>query len=146
MSPEILVGLLSGTGSGGLVAAVAHFLFQRMIERMDRLEAELAQVRDKRLAAVEKHVKEDRSEVVDARLTVIEKAVSGHLEKDESQRITAELKILTGEVRRMGDRLDQVLTGAEGQKAELGATKSWLRNVAGDLDRHRENSAIHGGK
>jgi len=142
------IGLLLGSSAtgGGLVAAVAYFLFQRLIERMDRVETELATVRDKRLAAVEAHVADDRAEVVEARLQQVERQVSGHLEKDESQRITAELKILTGEVRRMTDRMDAVLAQSEGQRAELAATKSWLRDVAGDLDRHRENQGIHGGK
>jgi uncharacterized membrane protein YccC len=145
MDGSVFVGLLSGTGAGGLVAAVAYFLFQRMIERMDRLEAEIAQVRDKRLAAVEKHVAADRSEVTDTRLGILESDVADHLSADQSQRILTELQNITGEMRRMSAKLDQYAATSEAQRADLSNCKNWLKDVAGNFERHRDNRTIHGG-
>jgi hypothetical protein len=128
-----------------LVAAVAYFLFQRMIERMDRMEAELAQVRDKRLAAVEAHVAADQSAVVATRIGILEADVADHLEADQSQRILTELQNITGEMRRMSAKLDQYAATSEAQRADIANCKNWLKDVAGSFERHRDNRQLHGG-
>ena len=109
----------TGAVGGGSVGGVFYYLMRRILDRQDKLENEVKQLRDKELAEVKSDIKD-------------------HLKKDNGAVTSAVLGRIEGGVNKLSDKIDRFAESSAKQQAEIQANKDYIENIDKSLQRHKE--------
>ena len=121
---DVILGLSSGGGGAALVAFLAQSWFSRLMQRLDRQEARLKELEDKRVSAIEEKIEHIRA----------------NCRADQTR---TNLDNVVGWMKKIDLRLEIVADTTAGIKAELAAKDKWLGNVSDTVQDHVQNHTIH---
>lgn len=121
---DVFLGLSSGGGGAALVAFVAQSWFSRTLVRLDRQEARLKELEDKRVCVIEDKIEDIRKNC-------------------KADQTAINLSNLIGWMKKIDMKLESVADTTAGIKAELAAKDKWLGNVSDTVQEHVQDHKIH---
>jgi ABC-type phosphate transport system auxiliary subunit len=124
MQTDVITSLLSGGGGAAVVAFLAQLWFSRMMQRLDRQDARLRELEEKRVAAIEEQLEKIRANC-----------------RADQTRIN--LENLVGWMKKVDLRLEVVADSVAGLKSEMTAKNVWLQNLNETVQDHVQDHSIH---
>jgi hypothetical protein len=121
---DVILGLSSGGGGAALVAFLAQSWFSRLMQRLDRQEARLKELEDKRVSAIEEKIEHIRANC-------------------KADQTAINLSTLIGWMKKIDMKLEGVADSVAGLKSEMTAKNIWLQNINETVQDHVQDHQIH---
>ena len=144
---DTLVNLAASIAGGGTSGGILLWMFRHKIGKDTRqiagLKREVAQLKDEKVARLEQKIA-----TAEDQITGVQDRLEEHEKTDRSQEILATLKILSGDVRDLTNKVGRALERNSGQDAELKSLRCDVNRVADDLREQRRicSGNANGGK
>ena len=133
---DTLVNLAASLVGGGTSGGFLLWMFRHKIGKDTRqiasLKREVAQLKDEKVARLEQKIATAEDQIGGVR-----EDLEDHKKHDRSQEILATLKILSGDVRNLTDKVSRALERNSGQDAELKSLRHDVNRVSDDLREQR---------
>lgn len=133
---DTLVNLAASLVGGGTSGGFLLWMFRHKIGKDTRqiasLKREVALLKDEKVATLEKQISS-----AEKKITGVQDRLEEHEKTDRSQEILATLKILSGDVRDLTNKVSRALERNSGQDAELKSLRHDVNRVSDDLREQR---------
>jgi len=120
---QIWEALLGGGVAGGVIGLIVILVIKtwltKLVNDKDMLCKEIADLKDNRIHRIEKTLEE-------------------HIANDATGEVVTELKHINGNLSKINDKVDRIMTESASQQAQINANKLYTENLDKSLQRHKE--------